>query len=78
MFLEEDGAADDLAQAAAGGFQNLRKIAQDAVGLRRYVPGNHLLGGGIDSDLSRGKDESVGFDGLRVRARWLAGRLWWR
>ncbi len=66
MFLEEHGAANDLPQAAAGSFQNLRKIAQDAVGLRGYVSADHLLRRGIDGDLSRGKNKSVGFDGLRV------------
>src|SRR5260370_20000301 len=66
--LEEDGAAQNLLQGTAGGLQNRGEVLQHTVGLRTYVAGDDLLGGGIDGDLSGSKDQALGPNGLRVRA----------
>ena len=73
MFFRKTPQRTTLPKPAASGFQNLRQIAQDAVGLGSNVSSDHLLGGGIDRDLAGDENESVGFDGLRVRADGLRG-----
>ncbi len=44
------------------------EILEDAVGLGADVSGDDLLGGGINGDLSGGKDQALGTNRLRVGA----------
>ncbi len=76
--FQEYARADDLRETAASSLQNLRQITQNSVRLQRYVSRDHFLCGGIDGYLAGEKDESVGFDCLRVRAYRLRGILWWK
>src|ERR1035441_8224414 len=73
--LEEDGAAQNLLQAAARGLQNGGEVLEHAVGLRAYIAGDDLRGGGIDRDLSGSKDQPRGSNGLRVRPNGLRSLL---
>src|ERR1700685_1178884 len=65
--FQEHGGAHHFFQPTPRRFQNLRQITQHAVGLRPRVTGYHLLRRRIDWKLSRDKNESIGFDGLRIR-----------
>jgi len=64
-----DGASGQQStEPAAGGLQNLRHIAQHAIGLRSHVAGNDLLRSRINGDLARREHKSVSLNSLRVRA----------
>src|ERR1019366_8650096 len=73
--LEEDGAAQNLLHATARFVQNGSEVPEHLVGLRAYVAGDYLLGGGIDGDLSGCEDQVQGSNGLRVGADRLRGLI---
>src|SRR5208282_1415388 len=73
--LEEDGAAHNFLQSTTRGLQNGSEVLEHAVGLRAYVTGDHLLGGGIDGYLSGCEDQTLGSNGLRVGADGLRGLI---
>ncbi len=66
--LEENRALDDLVKGASGSFDNGLHVSQHETSLLLDSAHLQLPSRRVDCDLTGGKDESVGFDGLRVGA----------
>ena len=64
--LEEHGSLDHLGQRTSGGGQNARDVQENALGLRRNVSNDQLLGSGIERDLAGQENQAVSLDGLGV------------
>jgi hypothetical protein len=66
--LEEDAEANGAIERRAGGFNDGYEILKDALGLLSGVAIESFARGGIEGGLAGNEDETVGFDGLGIRA----------
>jgi len=66
--FQEDGGFDDLAQAAAPGFEHGFQVCNGSLRLFLDAAGNNLPGDGVEPTLASGEDKVADAYTLRIRA----------